>query len=119
MSVEPADLARELVRRRKAERQAFEERARKVRLLVNAEVAALLKDGWARRAWLIGSLAWGRFGVRSDVDVVLEGLAADRIGAAASFLANRVGADVDILRFEDLPETFRRRVVTEGVELVA
>ena len=119
MAVEPADLARELVRRRKAESRATEERARHVRELVNAEVADVLKTGWASRAWLIGSLAWGHFGVRSDDDVVLEGLARERIGAVADRLANRVRTDVDILRFEDLPETFRRRVVAEGAELVA
>ncbi len=94
-------------------------RAHRVRGIVNAEVAALLTQGAARRAWLIGSLAWGQFGVRSDVDVVLEGLAIDCIGAVADRIAGRVQCEVDVLRIEDLPESFRRRVLSEGVEIVA
>lgn len=92
MAVEPADLVRELVRRGTAQRAADQGRAREVRRLVAAEVAAILEDRWAYRAWLIGSLAWGTFGVRSDVD---------------------------ILRIEDLPESFRQRIVAEGIELAA
>ena len=94
-------------------------RAHRVRGIVNAEVAALLRQGVACRAWLIGSLAWGQFGVRSDVDVVLEGLAIDCIGAVADRIAGRVQCEVDILRLEEIPESFRRRVLAEGVEIVA
>lgn len=119
MAVQPSDLARELARRGKLALAIEAQRAGEVRGLVNAEVAALLADGLARRAWLIGSLAWGHFGVRSDVDVVLEGLAPDRIGAAADRIARRVRTEVDVLRIEDLPDSFIRRVLADGVELVA
>jgi predicted nucleotidyltransferase len=119
MPVDPSELAHELVRRRKAELDENTRRADEVRVIVRAEVAALIREGLARRAWLIGSLAWGRFGVRSDVDVVLEGLAVARIGAVAERLAGHVHADVDILRIEEIPATFRQRVLAEGIELVA
>jgi hypothetical protein len=53
------------------------------------------------------------------VDVVLEGLAVARIGAVAERLAAHAHADVDILRIEEIPATFRQRVLAEGIELVA
>ena len=119
MAVEPWDLARELTRRCKLERVSAARRAQEVRGLVDTEVAALLIEGVAARAWLIGSLAWGNFGVRSDVDLVLEGLAVDRIGAIAERVASRVNAPVDVLRIEEVPAAFRRRILSEGIELVA
>jgi predicted nucleotidyltransferase len=119
MAIDPRDLACELMRRRKVELEAADRRAIEIRGLVNSEVAALLAEGVARRAWLIGSLAWGNFGVRSDVDLVLEELAIDRIGATSERIASRVHASVDVLRIEEIPAAFRRRVLAEGVELVA
>src|SRR5437868_4734218 len=118
MGVEPADLARALIRRRKAELEENGRRARAVRHHVEAEACALVADGWARRAWLIGSLAWGDFGIGSDADIVFEGLGSDRTGAAAARLSAAAEVEVDVLRLEDLPESFRERVVTEGIELV-
>jgi predicted nucleotidyltransferase len=119
MIVDPADLARELVRRRKVEREGTQRHAQKLRLAVASEVAAIVADRWARRAWLIGSLAWGTFGERSDVDIAFEGLAIDRIGAVASRLGDCLRVGVDVLRLEDLSGGFRDRVLEEGIELVA
>jgi predicted nucleotidyltransferase len=119
MTVDPADLARALVRRHKAEREGNERRAATLRSAVVGEAAAILGDHWGRRAWLIGSLAWGNFGERSDVDIVFEGLALDRIGEVAARLGDRLRVSVDILRLEDLPPGFQDRVIAEGVELVA
>jgi len=119
MTVDPADLARELVRRRRVERDGNDRRAEKLRSAIAGEAAAIARDLGCGRAWLIGSLAWGNFGERSDVDIVFEGLALDRIGEAAARLGDRLRVGVDVLRFEDLPGGFRDRVLAEGVELVA
>lgn len=71
------------------------------------------------RAWLIGSLAWGGFGPRSDVDLVVSGLSGRDITALESAVAERLGVGVDILVLEDLPPRFRERVEAEGVPLHA
>ncbi len=119
MTVDPADLARELVRRRRVERDGHKRRAEMLRSAVAGEAAAIIGDLWGRRAWLIGSLAWGNFGQRSDVDIVFEGLAPDRIGEVAARLGDRLRVSVDVLRLEDLPRGFQDRVRAEGIELVA
>ena len=119
MTVDPADLARELVRRRRVERDGNDRRAEMLRSVVADEAAVIIGDLGGRRAWLIGSLAWGNFGERSDVDVVFEGLALERIGEVAARLGDRLRVGVDVLRLEDLPRTFRDRVLAEGVGLVA
>ncbi len=71
--------------------------------------------------WLIGSLVWGGFGTRSDVDVVVRGAGAPHHGRLWAHWVERLGADagerVDLLRLEELPEAFQRRVLTEGLRL--
>ncbi len=69
------------------------------------------------KAWLIGSLAWGGFGERSDVDVVVRGLtpqAATRLDLA---LLRALEWTVEVLRFEELPDSFRERILREGIAL--
>lgn len=93
-----------------AEIQAAEARARVV-----AVVRGQLPPGG--RAWLIGSLAWGGFGARSDVDLVLadvDGLQATSIEVAAS---KAVGVEVDLLMLQHLPRSFRERVEREGMAI--
>jgi predicted nucleotidyltransferase len=101
-------------------------RAREEEALRAAEIRAgaveVLRDrlavrpgGRAARAWLIGSLAWGGFGVRSDVDVVVEGLTPREAMELELALVRRLGLPVDLLRFEELPEPFRARIQREGV----
>lgn len=74
-------------------------------------------EGAFEAAWLVGSLAWGGFGRRSDVDVVVRGADSSRIGALSGRLSDAVDACVDLLRFEDLPEGFRQRVLNAGERL--
>ena len=57
MTVDPADLARELVRRQTVERDGNDRRAEMLRSVVTVEAAAIVGNLWSRRAWLIGSLA--------------------------------------------------------------
>lgn len=73
-----------------------------------------LQEGLVRRAWLIGSLAKGTWGARSDVDVVVEGLESTRAGRVWDELSKRLGCDVDLLELERLPPDFAQRVLREG-----
>jgi predicted nucleotidyltransferase len=65
----------------------------------------------------IGSLAWGSFGHRSDVDVVVRGADPARIGALGAHLSDALDIDVDGLRIEELAPAFRDRVLAEGLRL--
>ena len=114
MSVTPAELAATLVRRaaaRRVEDAGDEERCRRE---VLALLPSLRRELGFRRAWLIGTLAWGGFGVRSDVDVVLEAIDAEGAHAVAERIGHATGREVDVLVFETLPPSFQDRVVKDG-----
>lgn len=114
MAVSPLDLAHTLLRRAGAD--LARDRAERDRCIdaVTRAVTGLRGELRFGRAWLIGSLAWGGFGPRSDVDLVVEGLAdADRI-ALADRLGEATGRSVDLLLLEELPPAFQARVLAEG-----
>lgn len=90
-------------------------RAARIREQVIAYVRPRLDAG--SRAWLIGSLAWGGFAERSDVDLVLDGVASDRASEIELGLVRGLQVPVDVLQLQDLGEAFRRRVLDEGVPL--
>lgn len=70
------------------------------------------------RAWLIGSLAWGGFGSKSDVDLVVSEVnPADELQVELT-IARAVNAEVDVLKLEHLPESFRERILTTGLRIV-
>ncbi len=118
MTVTPAELADTLVQRFRAEREAAEARAEEIRRLVSEWARVARSAGLIRNAWLIGSLAWGTFGARSDVDIVVEGLPEDREAEVWAELVERLRAEVDLLTIESLPESFARRVRERGLVLV-
>lgn len=68
-------------------------------------------------AWLIGSLAWGGFGERSDVDVVVAGVSSEQATRLERALLRSAGVPVDLLQLEALPERFRERVTADGVRV--
>ncbi|MBI3184731.1 MAG: nucleotidyltransferase domain-containing protein [Myxococcales bacterium] len=117
MGVSPAQLADLLVGRARVERERFEARATRLRELVEAWATRARSEGLIHRAWLIGTLAWGEFGAASDVDLVVEGLAPDQEGRIWAELVSELCCEVDLLSIESLPESFRRRVLEQGVEL--
>lgn len=118
MTVTSADLARTLVERRRAAALRTSRRAGELRVALAETLATARERGIIDRAWLIGSLARGAYGPGSDVDVVVEGLALEDSGALWGELVERLRTDrVDLLRLEELPETFRRRVLEEGEPL--
>lgn len=106
----------ETLRRCSAEaRLQAESHARAARERALAVVKTLLPDG--ARAWLIGSLAWGGFGERSDVDLVLEGVDGRTSTAIEIAVCRAVRAEVDLLTFESLPVSFRAKVEREGIAI--
>jgi predicted nucleotidyltransferase len=117
MSVSAAALARTLAARVRDARAAHEaDRARAIAALTEI-CAALVREGAIDAAWLIGSAAWGGFGMRSDLDVVVSGLAAHRATPLSDALAQRTQMPVDLLLLEQLEERFAARVLRDGVRL--
>lgn len=117
MEPRPEDLAATLVRRARQQQARADERLADARAAVETELARCPADGTVRRAWLIGSAAWGEAHGRSDVDVVVEGLDTRRTGALWDRLSQACGFDVDLLSLEDLPSSFQERVRSDGVEI--
>jgi len=74
VSATPEELARTLMARHAARLAGWERRADALRGALSRELASVRGEWSFTRAWLIGTLAWGGFGERSDVDLVLEGL---------------------------------------------
>ena len=68
-------------------------------------------------AWLIGSLAWGGFGERSDVDLVVDGVDRAELVGIERAVAKAAGVEVDLLELGTLPSQFRARVLAEGCEI--
>ena len=117
MQVRVEDAVRTLRERAAGARVRRERRAEALRARVQEIVREGLPAG--ARAYLIGSLAWGGFGERSDVDLVVAGLSGGEVAHLERALATAVGVEVDLLRLEDIPASFRARVESEGVRLDA
>jgi len=113
----PRDLVATLVARRRA--TALEQGERGTRLHDRARRIAqrLRQERRLDGAWLVGSLAWGGFGERSDVDLVVRGADETQLGALWILVGDALDAEVDLLRLEDLPEAFAARVLSEGERL--
>jgi uncharacterized protein len=116
MPVTADQTRRHLLARADAERQLGALRAE--RLLQSSQRAReVLMAFGARRVWLFGSLATGHAKPDSDVDLAAEGLPADIYFKALADLMGLFQAPVDLVRWEDAPESLRNRVLTEGREL--
>ncbi|MBM4321058.1 MAG: nucleotidyltransferase domain-containing protein [Deltaproteobacteria bacterium] len=103
----------------RAEAEAAEREARRAKLLqLVPEVVEQLRARFGvRRAWLFGSLAWGGWHAGSDVDLALDGLAADDLGEASAQAAAQLGHPVEVFRIESLPTSFVERIRREGTEI--
>lgn len=116
VTVTPADLAATLRRRHREEiaREAAERDDVRRRLDESVSRLDLPPES---RLWLIGSLPTDKWGVRSDVDLVVEGVDREQERLLWGRLSADLPVPVDLLRLEELPEGFRRRVLEEGVLL--
>ena len=96
-------------------RRAETERAARARAALPAIVDALSAMG-ATRIVLFGSLATGRFGLDSDIDLAVEGIENElRAAIAAERVANEFTVDIAPLD-RALPHV-KERIVREGVLL--
>jgi predicted nucleotidyltransferase len=84
-----------------------------------SRVVALVRERLPERAraWLIGSLAWGEFGTRSDIDLVVDGMADDEALLLELALVEDLRLPVDLLRYQDLPLGLKERVDQEGLPI--
>lgn len=110
-------LAATLVSRRRRALAEEAARALAIRQRLHEVMTRAGRAGLFRRAFLIGSLAKGRFGAGSDVDLVVEGLDERAAGRLYGELLEAAGVEVDLLRLEELSPAFCERVLTEGVLL--
>jgi predicted nucleotidyltransferase len=115
MPVTPQEAALTLRQRSTEARRAAEIHAVEVRNRAVALVRGQLPTGG--RGWLIGSLAWGGFGVRSDIDLVLAGVDGQTATSIEIALCTALGIEVDQLDFESLSPSFRERIEREGVPI--
>jgi len=101
---------------RRAERVLREREERRGRLLAAAHAAArVLRDEFgATRVWLFGSLTRPWFHEASDVDLAVEGVALDRIGAAWDRATEVIGSSVDLVAIEEADESLRARILDSG-----
>ena len=115
MPTSPHDMVVTLLQRSARAREAALKRAGEVRAQVVELVRGQLPAG--ARAWLVGSLAWGGFGERSDVDLVLDGVSGP-FGTAIEIAVTRsIGVEVDLLPFRGLSPSFQSRVLQEGLAI--
>ncbi|MBM4201523.1 MAG: nucleotidyltransferase domain-containing protein [Gammaproteobacteria bacterium] len=97
--------------RQEMERVAWEEVRR---------IAAVLRDQFgATRVIVFGSLVRGRFTERSDLDLAVEGLDAERFFAALAMANGLTDRTVDLKPLESLSPHFRERVLATGREVDA
>lgn len=115
MAVTPQETAATLRQRSAEARSKAKIRAATVRGLVMSVVRQHLPTGGS--AWLIGSLAWGGFGERSDIDLVTAGVDARQATTIEIALCKAAGVEVDVLMLQDLPQAFRDRVAREGIAI--
>lgn len=118
MTVAPEELAKTLLRRASSRLASAERERTEAIEEVHHQVRALRSSFAFGRVWLIGSLPWGGFGLRSDIDLVLEGASEPTLIAIADAVGSATGRVVDALALEALPEGFAARVLAEG-ELVS
>lgn len=99
-----------------ASRARASERADRLGRLL-PEAAATLRALGAHRVRLFGSFVTGDLHDGSDVDLAVEGLAAERHQEALTALMVLLPCDVDLVRLEGAPESLRLRVAAEGRDL--
>jgi predicted nucleotidyltransferase len=97
-----------LVVRQEAAARAAVERARQARALLPVIVARLRDTFGARRIVLFGSLARGDFGLESDIDLLVTGIAAERFFHACAAIDRLADPfEVDLVPEESAPASTR------------
>lgn len=91
---------------------------RKVALMELANrCAEFLRDRYGvKRVILIGSLAYGLFHEKSDIDLVVDGLPQDSYIKSLTELYDLLpaGVDINLIPFEDAFDSLKRKVQQKG-----
>jgi predicted nucleotidyltransferase len=117
MTVPDADVreyAAGLRERAKAHTRREGERRERLRACLPAVVQRLVRDFGVTRVVLFGSLARGDAGLESDVDLLVEGLLAERLFEATAMLSRELGADVDLVPRPAARPAVLERALSEG-----
>lgn len=96
------------LKRDRDKREALAARERRAREVLPELVRLLVDRYGVRRVVLVGSLVRGTFHLRSDIDLLVEGLGFAEALTAWSEAAELVGLPVDLIRAEALPAESRR-----------
>lgn len=86
------------------------------------EVANLLKTEYkVKRIFIIGSLVKGYVHPKSDIDIVVEGLAPEFYIKALTRIYDLLplGVEINLIPFEDAFESLREKAIKEGELLYA
>jgi len=82
------------------------------------EVTKVLKNKYkVKRAFLIGSIVKGYIHDRSDIDIVVEGLAPELYIKALTNAYDILppGVELNLIPFEDAFESLRKKILREGM----
>jgi predicted nucleotidyltransferase len=99
------------------DQQRWERDRRRVCDEVGSALSRLGPRHGLRRAFLFGSVVWGGFCDRSDVDVLVWGVSAVQEHELAADLERCVGRPVHLVRAGRAPATLIARVLGDGQEL--
>ena len=105
-------------KRLRQEREALDQTAQQAREQAQVCAKALVEEHGAERVYLIGSLARGSsFHPRSDIDLVVAGIAPERYFAVLADIAERAGREIDLILLESATPALLECVANEGVLL--
>lgn len=105
-------------KRLRQERKALDQAAQQARKQAQVCAKALGEEYRAERVYLIGSLARGSsFHPRSDIDLVVAGIAPERYFAVLADIAERASREVDLILLESATPALLECVANEGVLL--
>ena len=105
-------------KRLRQEQEALDQAAQQAREQAQVCAKALVEEYGAERVYLIGSLARGSgFHPRSDIDLVVAGIAPERYFAVLADIAERASHEVNLILLELATPTLLECVANEGVLL--
>ena len=92
------------------------DRRKELNLLAEKATEILENDYHVKRVFLIGSLAKGYVHERSDIDIVVEGLAPALYIKALTQIYDILppGIELNLIPFEDAFETLKEKTLREG-----
>lgn len=105
-------------KRLRQEQEAIDQAAQQAREQAQVCAKALVEEYGAERVYLIGSLARGRgFHSRSDIDLVVAGIAPERYFAVLADIAEQASREVNLILLELATPALLECVANEGVLL--